>query len=157
MHQDAPGKPWFRKSNPLLFYDSWSSLKCFRSESQTMSSTIFLPRIPYPTRALTPFIPFISWALSSINYRLKTLGVDSPGGLVRNALFTDQAAGLTLSELGQRSLISPESLTEIATVHDVVQQAGWLTCEEYCQIVAVLGFRGEDRGYSVLQWAETPK
>ena len=125
------------------------------ASAMSMPSTISLPRTPDPNFSLGEFSPFVEWALFPIHYRSKLLGVDFPNSFIRWVLST-QATESTLSELHQSSSISSKDLIRIISVHDVVQQAGWLTWEEYCYLI-VAGTWGEGGGALVHEWAKTPK
>jgi hypothetical protein len=116
-----------------------------------------LPRTPDPASALRYFAPFLDWALFPIHYRLKTLGIDSTSGFVRRVIFQrDKNAASSSVSLAQCPSLSNKDLIRLGCVHDVVQQAGWLTWEEYCYLI-VAGSWGEGGGLLPYEWAKRPE
>jgi hypothetical protein len=67
----------------------------------------------------------------SIHHRLELLGITLAGIFMR-FLCTNKE---DISTLRPSESISEKDLADIATVHLVVQQAGWLTWDEYCYLI----------------------
>jgi hypothetical protein len=120
------------------------------------SSSLSVPRTPEPEYALVAFGPLISWALLPIHDRSEALGIESPSRFIRRVLFTEHARGATLSELRQLSTVSSTDVARFVALHKVIQDAGWLTWEEYCYLIVATSFR-EGGAFLVFVWLKTPK
>lgn len=98
----------------------------------------------------------IDWALFPIHYKSKSLGIRSLSTFIRGVLFIDHDRGSTLSELRQRSAISDADLTRAISLHRFVQEAGWLTWEEYCYLIVATSWSKGDL-LIAFEWARDPK
>src|SRR5271170_5444558 len=96
-----------------------------------MSPNLSLPPTPKTQVTLRYFAPFMDWALFSVHHRLELLGITWAGIFMR--VLGNNKDGI--STLHPSSAISDKDLADIATVHLLVQQAGWLTWDEYCYLI----------------------
>jgi len=100
--------------------------------SATMSPNLSLPPTPTPQATLRSFAPFMEWALYPIHHRLELLGIIWAGIFMRRVLCQNKEG---ISTLDPSESISDKDLADIATVHLVVQRAGWLTWDDYCYLI----------------------
>jgi hypothetical protein len=122
---------------------------------ETMSPNLSLPPTLWPQATLRHFAPFMDWALFPIHHRLELLGVTWAGIFMRRVLCQNKEG---ISTLHPSESISEKDPADIATIHLVVQQAGWLTWDEYCYLIVAGTYSAFAGGAPALRhWAKDPE
>src|SRR5271170_6143332 len=103
---------------------------------------------PKRTDRLRHFYPFVDWALLDINIRIAALGVKYPKRVLDCTIFSSPSMRMSVPDEMNYAL-------QLSVIKRVVNQAEWLTWNEYLELVIVSDCDGyKQTAAALLDWTK---